>query len=192
MSSESESSARAFAGKRIDRVLSVLLWLGLAVIGIESVYLIFSLGLIVDEAWIVNGIESLATSGRYATSKGPGATTTGGVHVLVQVVVARLSSGSLPAMRFVSTLSLAALLWEVHSWARSAGISRTGSLIATTALIGIPGTVVLASTAFAAIATITPIKTRPKKASPTLTTRAPRVLGVRSPNPTVKAVTNAR
>ena len=76
-----------------------------------------------------------------------GATTTGGLHAIVEFALALIAGRSYPVARMFPLLCLALLIREIVSWSRRAGLSKPAACLAASVVVGVPGTLTLAGSA---------------------------------------------
>lgn len=104
-----------------------------------------------DEAWILYGVQGLAERAEFAHRFGPGATTTGGLHSIVEMLLFRLAGNCVPVLRSFSIVCLVLMVREIFVWSRGAGFSAPAAWLAGTVLVAVPGTLTLAGSAYAAV-----------------------------------------
>jgi len=136
---------------RFEKALRIAIQAGLGVALLVACASAVWMSLAADEAWILYGINGLVEHGKYSVPYGTGAVTTGGLHTIVEFVLAFVAGRSVPVARAFPLACLALMLWGILSWARRAGMSTPAAFIVGCVVIGIPGTLTLAGSAFAAV-----------------------------------------
>lgn len=143
--------AWAPAGGRCERALRFAVAGGFVAVLLLSLASAVLMALGDDEAWLLAGVQGLAERGEFGHDYGPGATTTGGVHTLAELLLYLLAGNSVPVLRLFPLACLVLLVREVFAWSREAGLSKMSALLSGAVLFAVPGTTSLASAAYGAV-----------------------------------------
>lgn len=101
-----------------------------------------------DEAWTLQGFESLSSSRSQGAAVDP-RTTSGGLFAVTNMIVQELWGSKLWAHRMLSWLCLLGTCWMVVRWGPRGRSGRLSALIPAVMVVGVPGTLFLAASAYA-------------------------------------------
>ncbi len=155
---EDRMHAGAFASPsialRLERTLGRIVLGGLALVGLLCLLGVFLFTLGFDEAWILRGIQGILSRPEAAFAINP-VGTSGGVYALFQTLISAIAGPAVWPQRLFVLACLVGVLGIVARWGRtndSHGSARANArLIALAVFAGVPGLVVLGSTAYAAV-----------------------------------------
>jgi len=104
-----------------------------------------------DEAWMLLGVQGLVENGVYGHDLAAGTANTGGLYTLVESLLFAVFGADLPVLRIFSFASLLVLLGGIGRWTTFTYRSRTAGLLTAGVVLGVPGTLILGSTAYGTV-----------------------------------------
>ena len=139
----------------LNRMLSVgeaLLRVGVILVPIACLAGAFLMTAGTDETWILFGARGLVEHGHYeAESPFLGVHSTGGLHTVLAALLHLIGDGRIEVIRLLSVLSVAAILFTLHLWARRFDLQGPHRWLLMAAPLLVPGTLMFGAQAYGTI-----------------------------------------